>query len=94
MNPNELLNKFTQQFATVIGPGIESLNADVRQQVRAAAQSAFEKMDFVSREEFDAQKAVLLRTRKKLETLEKQVAELEARVVQSSQVKPKANNPQ
>lgn len=80
MNPNDLLNKFTQQFATVIGPGLESLNADVRQQVRAAAQSAFEKMDFVSREEFEAQKAVLLRTRQKLENLEKQVAELEAQL--------------
>ncbi|MGD9660476.1 MAG: accessory factor UbiK family protein [Porticoccaceae bacterium] len=78
MTPNDLLNKFSQQFATVIGPGLESLNADVRQQIRAAAQSAFEKMDFVSREEFDAQKAVLLRSRQKLEELEKQVAELEA----------------
>jgi hypothetical protein len=80
MNPNDLLGKFSQHFNTVIGPGIESINADVRQQVRAAAQSAFEKMDFVSREEFEAQKAVLLRTREKLESLEKQIAELESRL--------------
>ena len=78
MNPNDLLNKFTQQFATVIGPGLDSLGADVRQQIRLAAQSAFEKMDLVSREEFEAQKAVLLRSRQKLEDLEKRVAELEA----------------
>ena len=80
MTPNDLLNKFTRQFSTVIGPGIKELGADVRRQVRAAAQSAFEKMDFVSREEFDAQKAVLLRTREKLETLEQQMAELERQV--------------
>ena len=79
MTPNDLLNKFSQQFNTVIGPGIESLGADVRRQIRAAAQASFEKMDFVSREEFEAQKAVLLRTRLKLEELEKQLAEMEAR---------------
>lgn len=80
MTPNDLLNKFTQQFNTVIGPGLESLGADVRQQIRAAAQSTFEKMDIVTREEFDAQKAVLLRSRQKLEDLEKQVAELERQI--------------
>ena len=37
------------------------------------------KLDLVTREEFDVQRAVLLRTREKLETLEKAVAELEAR---------------
>lgn len=77
MSANDLLNKFTQQFAQVLGPGIEALGTDVRQQIRAAAQSAFDKLDFVSREEFEAQKAVLLRTRLKLEELEKQLAELE-----------------
>ena len=82
MNPNDLLNRFSQQFATVIGPGIESLNADVRQQIRAAAQSAFSKMELVSREEFEAQKAVLLRSRQKLEALEKRLAELEGRLNQ------------
>lgn len=75
-NPKDFLN----QFAAQVGPGFESLNNEVRQQVRAAAQAAFEKMDVVSREDFEAQKAVLLRTREKLEALERQLAELEARV--------------
>ncbi|EAT10824.1 hypothetical protein RED65_02554 [Oceanobacter sp. RED65] len=35
------------------------------------------KLDVVSRDEFDAQQAVLLRTREKLDALEKQVAEME-----------------
>jgi BMFP domain-containing protein YqiC len=90
MTPNDLLNKFSQQFNTVIGPGIESLGADVRRQVRAAAQASFEKMDFVSREEFEAQKAVLLRTRLKLEALEKQLAELEGQIAGQGQAAPAA----
>lgn len=72
--PREFLN----QFATMAGPGLESLSSEIRQQIRAAAQAAFEKMDIVTREEFEAQQAVLLRTRQKLEALEQQVAELEA----------------
>ncbi len=39
-------------------------------------------MDFVSREEFDVQRQVLLRTREKLEQLEQQVAALMAEKTQ------------
>jgi len=52
-----------------------------RDNLRAAASSAFEKMDLVSREELDVQQRVLLRTREKLEALEKQVAELEKKIL-------------
>jgi BMFP domain-containing protein YqiC len=55
----------------------EGLAATVRENLRAAATSAFDKMDLVSNEEFEVQKRVLLRTRQKLEQLEQQVAQLE-----------------
>lgn len=43
-------------------------------------QSAFSKLDLVSREEFDSQMVVLARTRARLEALEAKVAELEAQL--------------
>ena len=49
----------------------------MRDNLRAAASNAFDKMELVNSEEFEVQKRVLLRTREKLEQLEKQVAELE-----------------
>ena len=58
------------------------LTTALHQNLRAAASSAFEKMDLVSSEEFEVQKRVLLRTREKLELLEKQVAQLEKRLQQ------------
>lgn len=58
----------------------EGLAAAVRENLRAAASSAFDKMDLVSNEEFDVQKRVLLRTRQKLEQLERQVAQLEKKL--------------
>ncbi|MFA5677215.1 MAG: accessory factor UbiK family protein [Pseudomonas sp.] len=51
--------------------------ADIEKQLKALVQSALSKLDVVSREEFETQQTVLLRTRERLEALEKQVAELE-----------------
>ena len=57
----------------------QSPAAEVEKNLRAVLQSAFARLDLVTREEFDVQQAVLLRTREKLEALEKKVAELERR---------------
>ncbi len=51
--------------------------ADWDRNIRAVLQSAFAKLDLVTREEFDVQREVLLRTREKLERLEARLAELE-----------------
>jgi hypothetical protein len=52
---------------------------DVRRNMRAALRSQIERMDLVTREEFDTQRRVLERTRAKLTELEARVRELEAR---------------
>ncbi len=51
--------------------------------LRAALSSTLDRMELVTREEFDVQEAVLARTRQKLEHLEKLVAELEQQLVKS-----------
>lgn len=51
---------------------------DVADNTKAMLVSALKNLDVVTREEFDIQAAMLARTREKLETLEKQVAQLEA----------------
>ena len=80
MRPDQMFNQFFEQFSSVIGPGAETISREVQQKMRAAAQSAFDKLDIVSRDEFDAQRAVLTRTRERLEQLEQQVAELEGQL--------------
>lgn len=47
---------------------------------RALTESLLRRMNLVSRDEFDAQQAVLGRCREKLESLEKQIADLESLV--------------
>ena len=51
--------------------------ADVQKNLRALLQSTFAKLDLVTREEFDVQRAVLLRAREKITQLEARLAELE-----------------
>ena len=48
-----------------------------REEVKSALQAALARMDLVTREEFDAQAAVLQRTRARLEALEDKLTELE-----------------
>lgn len=50
--------------------GIKNMPLDIQQNFRSCLQGVFEKLDLVTREEFDAQRGVLLRTREKLEALE------------------------
>lgn len=51
--------------------------ADLQKNLRALLQSTFAKLDLVTREEFDVQRAVLLRAREKITQLEARLAELE-----------------
>ena len=53
------------------------LSSDVKKNMRAALQSALERLDLVTREELEVQQAVLARTREKLQELEKKIAALE-----------------
>ena len=67
-------------LARRIGRAIEASPAkDIEKTVKALLQGGLAKLDVVPRAEFAVQAKVLARTREKLEALERQVAELEAR---------------
>jgi BMFP domain-containing protein YqiC len=53
--------------------------ADIEKNLRALLSSLFGRLDLVTREEFDVQREVLVRTREKLTQLEARIAELETR---------------
>lgn len=76
----KLVETLTAQFSQLLG-GTHELpgQSELQQQVRGMVQGAFTRLDLVTRDEFDAQSAVLARTREKLEQLIEQVAELERR---------------
>lgn len=71
------ISEIVQEVMDALPPGLKNLPQEVKQNFREALQSGLMKMNLVTREEFDAQKAVLERTREKLEKLEQKVKELE-----------------
>lgn len=74
MVTNKILEEISGKLSQALAG---SPAADVEKNLRSALQSALAKLDLVTREEFDVQQQVLLRTREKLERLEAVVAELE-----------------
>ncbi len=83
-----MINKLLlEQLASQISGQLGSLSAgsDLKKNVQDILARQLNKLDVVSRDEFDAQQAVLLRTREKLETLEATVRTLEDSLKQKAQ---------
>jgi len=76
LNPSQL-ESVAKKIAEIIPEGFGEMPAGMQSQVKTVLASAFDKMELVTREEFDIQSGVLAKTRSKLEQLEKQVVELE-----------------
>lgn len=75
--PQDLFSDLQQQFSHFVPDMARAARDDVEQHARAAVMSVLARLDLVTREEFDAQAAVLQRTREKVEALEKRVSALE-----------------
>lgn len=65
------------RIVALLPPGLDRLQEDAARGLRVSLSSALERMNLVSREEFDVQVAVLARTRERLEALERRVQAIE-----------------
>ncbi|ODU39266.1 MAG: phosphoheptose isomerase [Thiobacillus sp. SCN 63-374] len=80
MNPNPKFPTpaFINDLVGKLGDVLKQSPAkDIEQNLKAGVTSMLGKLDMVSREEFDVQTEVLVRTREKLTQLEARLAELE-----------------
>ena len=74
----KLFDDISRRVAGNLPPGLQALQDDLQRNLRNGIESALGRLNLVTREEFEIQQAVLLRTREKLKALEARVAELEA----------------
>ncbi|VAW99599.1 hypothetical protein MNBD_GAMMA21-1654 [hydrothermal vent metagenome] len=72
-----LIDNLVNQILDKLPQGADVLRDDINQSLKTGLTIALKKMHLVTRDEFDIQKAVLEKTREKLEQLEKQVQALE-----------------
>ncbi len=81
MNPQDIMEKMqtiANDMQTKVGDAIRQSPAkDLEKNVRGLITQGFQKLDLVTREEFDLQTQVLAKTRAKLEALEAKVNALE-----------------
>jgi len=72
------LDDLARRLSNLVPPGLREGREELQQNFKSVLQAGLGKLDLVTREEFDVQRAVLARTRDKLEALERQLAELAA----------------
>ncbi|WP_455198831.1 ubiquinone biosynthesis accessory factor UbiK [Kaarinaea lacus] len=76
LDPKQL-DDISRRISEILPPGFGDVKRDFEKNLHSILQSAFARLDLVTREEFEVQSAVLLRTREKVEALEAQLAVLE-----------------
>lgn len=77
MQPPKLIEELSSRLTSLIE---SSPVKDIEKNVRTAMGGVFNRLDLVTREEFEVQSELLLRTREQVVALEKRVAALEARL--------------
>lgn len=74
-DPKQFDDLAQKLFAT-LPLSLQNIENDIQQKFKEVLQATFARMDLITRDEFDVQCKVLLRTREKLEQLQNQVEEL------------------
>lgn len=77
MKDKSFLNDLSKRLSNALPAHLQEIKKDVEKNFCAILQSTFNKLDLVTRKEFDAQTKVLARSRKKIEELEASVKKLE-----------------
>ena len=72
------LEDIARQIADSVPPGVKNMAEEAEGTIKQVLQSQLSKLDLVTREEFDIQTQVLIKTREKLEAMEVRLAALEA----------------
>lgn len=71
-----MIDELTRKLGDALPPGVTQAKDELENQFRGVLTGAFERMNLVGREEYNATCAVLEETRAKLEALENRLDEL------------------
>lgn len=72
------IDDLARRLAELVPSGAREARDDLAANFRDTLRAGLRRLDLVTREEFDVQRAVLLRTREKIESLEARLSEFEA----------------
>ncbi|ALN65265.1 ubiquinone biosynthesis accessory factor UbiK [Lysobacter antibioticus] len=78
------IDDLARRLSSLVPAGLREGREEMQQNFKSVLQTGLSKLELVTREEFEVQRAVLLRTREKLDELQRTVAELEAQLDNAS----------
>ncbi len=76
------IEDIAKQVTEAIPPKFKDIANDIEEKTKVVLQRKLSQLDVVSREEFDVQTQVLLKTREKLADLESKLTEIEAKLAE------------
>lgn len=79
MDP-KIIEDLSQRLSNAVPEGARAFKQDLERNFRAVLNSAFSRLDLVTREELEVQENLLARTRERLDELKARVDELEQRL--------------
>lgn len=74
------IDDLARRLSGLVPPGLREGREELQENFKSVLQSGLSRLDLVTREEFDVQRAVLMRTREKLDALERLVEQLEVQL--------------
>lgn len=74
---DESIENLARKLVDSVPEGLRSVREDLEDNFRSVLRASLSKLDLVTREEFEVQEAVLLRTREKLEALQEKLETIE-----------------
>lgn len=77
MSKLKTINELVKNVINALPNSVKEGEADIEKNIKSVFLSAFNRLDLVTREEFDIQSQVLNKTRQRLEQLEKRIARYE-----------------
>ncbi|PKI17795.1 ubiquinone biosynthesis accessory factor UbiK [Colwellia sp. 12G3] len=77
------IEEIAKQVTDSIPPSLKNMASDFEDKAKSVLQSKLAQLDVVTREEFDVQTQVLIKTRTKIAELEAKLAELEEKIASS-----------
>jgi len=79
------IEDIAKQVTESIPPGLKNLASDLEDKTKTILQRKLSQLDVVTREEFDVQTQVLLKTRQQLTALEAKLTQLESKLADNSE---------
>lgn len=93
MIDKQFFEDLSQQITRLISQS-GAVGEDLRKAVNSTLQKGFSRLDLLTREEFDAQSAILCRAEERMVQLEREVARLEQQVNALQSDRPRSADPE